>query len=68
MARSRYGGCWRGPPHGSLLLIIGGSPCQELTTAGARRGRLGLGGSHSILFYAIPATASVAAQLRPDLA
>eukprot|EP00974_Lingulodinium_polyedra_P049515 4759972-Lingulodinium_polyedra.AAC.1 len=42
-------------PHGSLLLVIGGSPCQQLTTAGRYNGRQGLAGRDSRLFYALPA-------------
>eukprot|EP00974_Lingulodinium_polyedra_P122395 11182634-Lingulodinium_polyedra.AAC.1 len=31
-------------PRGAMLLIIGGLPCQQLSSAGPRRGRLGLAG------------------------
>eukprot|EP00974_Lingulodinium_polyedra_P019615 1895296-Lingulodinium_polyedra.AAC.1 len=54
-------------PPGALLLIVGGSPCQDLTIAGPSRGRLGLAGAHSVQYYAIPAIASAAAALRPDV-
>eukprot|EP00974_Lingulodinium_polyedra_P066409 6427415-Lingulodinium_polyedra.AAC.1 len=40
-----------------LLLITAGSPCQELTSAGTRGGELGLAGSQSVLYHAVPAIA-----------
>eukprot|EP00974_Lingulodinium_polyedra_P019411 1874125-Lingulodinium_polyedra.AAC.1 len=50
-----------------MLLVVGGSPCQQLSTTGPDGGRLGLAGGQSVLFYAIPAIASAASQFRPDL-
>eukprot|EP00974_Lingulodinium_polyedra_P028383 2737472-Lingulodinium_polyedra.AAC.1 len=57
----------RDTPRGALFLIIGGSPCQQLTRAGRYKGQQGLTGRESILFYAIPAIAKATAELRPDL-
>eukprot|EP00974_Lingulodinium_polyedra_P027115 2616213-Lingulodinium_polyedra.AAC.1 len=56
-----------GTPWGALVLLIGGSPCQQLTTAGRRQGRQGLAGRDSVLFYAIPAIARAITELRPDV-
>eukprot|EP00974_Lingulodinium_polyedra_P009548 915635-Lingulodinium_polyedra.AAC.1 len=53
-------------PQGGLLLITAGSPCQELTSAGTHGGELGLAGSQSVLYHAVPAIARVAGILRPD--
>ena len=52
---------------GALLLIVGGSPCQQLTVAGPSRGRHGLAGPDSRHFFAFPAVAWAAQWLRPDL-
>eukprot|EP00974_Lingulodinium_polyedra_P133528 11226000-Lingulodinium_polyedra.AAC.1 len=54
-------------PQGGLLLITAGSPCQELTSVGPRSGELGLAGSQSVLYHAMPAIARVASVLRPDI-
>ena len=54
-------------PRGALLLIAGGPPCAQLTKAGAEQGRVGLAGQQSVLFYAMPAIAYRASQIRPDL-
>ena len=37
-------------PWGALLLLIGGSPCQDLTTMGPSKGKVGLCGSRSNKF------------------
>eukprot|EP00969_Alexandrium_andersonii_P262911 11621981-Alexandrium_andersonii.AAC.1 len=50
-----------------MLLIVAGSPCQQLATAGAGAGRLGLRGPTSVLFWATPSIAHLAQQLRPDV-
>ena len=54
-------------PLGAMLLVIGGSPCQQLTTASVDHGRLGLCGRDSVLFYSLAATAHVLQRARPDL-
>ena len=56
------------PPPGALLVVIAGSPCQQLTTAGTWGGRQGLAGPDSVLFFAVPAVAAAVTQLRPDVA
>ena len=38
-------------PESALLLIIGGSPCQQLTTIGTGGGHLGLAGRDSVFFF-----------------
>jgi len=55
-------------PIGVLLLIAAGSPCQQLTAAGKHRGKQGLCGRDSNLFYAVPAVAYASQVYRPDLA
>eukprot|EP00974_Lingulodinium_polyedra_P058270 5612913-Lingulodinium_polyedra.AAC.1 len=35
------------PRRGAMLLIIGGSPCQQLSMAGTHRGEIGLEGADS---------------------
>ena len=57
----------RGIPRGALLLIIAGSPCQDLTVAGRYRGRLGIAGPQSVLFYAVPVVARAVSEIRPDI-
>eukprot|EP00974_Lingulodinium_polyedra_P003294 308249-Lingulodinium_polyedra.AAC.1 len=57
----------RDVPQGGLLLIMAGSPCQELTSVGPHGGELGLTGSQSVLYHAVPAIARVASFLRPDI-
>ena len=54
-------------PRGALTLLVAGSPCQDLTSAGAHEGRVGLCGERSVLFYVIPALAWALARSRPDL-
>eukprot|EP00974_Lingulodinium_polyedra_P119829 11172643-Lingulodinium_polyedra.AAC.1 len=49
------------------MLIIGGSPRQQLTRANRHNGRQGLAGRDSVLFYAIPTIARAITELRPDL-
>eukprot|EP00974_Lingulodinium_polyedra_P103894 10056356-Lingulodinium_polyedra.AAC.1 len=56
-----------GIPYGALLIIAGGSPCQQLTMAGQYQGKQGLAGQQSIIFYALPVTARATTELRPDL-
>eukprot|EP00974_Lingulodinium_polyedra_P021444 2072500-Lingulodinium_polyedra.AAC.1 len=53
----RLKGVLRAAPQGAMLLVVGGSPCQQLSVAGPHQGRLGLAGGQSVLFYAIPAIA-----------
>ena len=54
-------------PHGALLLVVAGSPCQQLTALGHREGRIGLCGRTSSLFYVVPTLCAVLQDLRPDL-
>ena len=54
-------------PFGALLIIIAGSPCQDLTTYNALAGALGLCGPRSVLFFAIPTIAYCIQEARPDL-
>ena len=54
-------------PFGSLLLIIGGSPCRDLTCCGPFAGLAGVCGTDSYFFYAVPAVTWAAQQARPDL-
>ena len=54
-------------PTGGLLLAIGGFPCTQLSIAGPLRGRLGLAGQDSSLFFVFPAVARAVQELRPDV-
>ena len=54
-------------PVGGLLLAIGGFPCKQLSVTGPHRGRLGLAGQDSSLFFIFPALARAAQELRPDV-
>ena len=51
---------------GALLVIIGGSPCQQLTLAGRHGGKEGLCGDGSWNFYVFPLILHAARQARPD--
>ena len=53
-------------PRGSLVLIIGGRPCVQLTFGGPMEGRQGLCGPASVLFYAFPIIAYALRLRRPD--
>ena len=57
----------RAVPIGGLLLVIGGFPCKQLSVAGPLRGRLGLAGQDSPLFFIFPALARAVQELRPDV-
>ena len=57
----------RAVPQGALLLLVAGSPCQDLTAAGRYRGRRGIAGPQSVLFYAVPVVARAISEIRPDL-
>ena len=50
-----------------MLLIIGGSPCQQITPMGASEGRLGVCGVDSNNFFVFPLVARAVTCLRPDL-
>lgn len=50
-----------------VVMIVAGSPCQKLTCAGRHRGKQGLCGPDSVLFFAVPTTAWQMQQIRPDL-
>ena len=54
-------------PEDSLVLILGGSPCNNLSRAGTHRGVDGLAGMQSRHFFAIPFAAHIAVHLRPGL-
>jgi hypothetical protein len=54
-------------PRNALLLIVAGSPCQQLTSAGTLGGSQGLRGQDSILFYAVPTIARLCQDIRPDI-
>ena len=54
-------------PEGCLVLVIAGSPCQQLTWAGPYQGRQGLCGNDSHLFFVVPTLVWVLASLRPDV-
>ena len=49
------------------MLVVAGSPCQQLTTLGPQGGRSGVCGATSHLFYAVPALCGILQDLRPDL-
>ena len=51
----------------ALLVIIGGSPCQQLTRAGRHGGKEGLCGDDSWNFYVFPLILHAANQARPDV-
>ena len=52
---------------GAMLLIVGGSPCQQLTLAGRHGGREGLCGDDSWNFYVFPLVLHAARRARPDI-
>eukprot|EP00975_Prorocentrum_lima_P010333 2198025-Prorocentrum_lima.AAC.1 len=54
-------------PRNCLCLLIAGSPCQQLTTMGPQRGRLGLCGQESRHYFAVPSIAHVIQSHRPDV-
>ena len=54
-------------PDDSLVLIVGGSPCNNLSRISANRGVDGLAGTQSCHFFAIPFAAYIANFLRPGL-
>ena len=56
-----------GLPVGCILLIIAGSPCQQLTVAGYLKGVLGLCGKDSYLFFSIPLVRWAVSIMRPDI-
>ena len=54
-------------PRGALTLLIGGSPCQDLTSIGPGGGQVGLCGERSVHFYIFPVLAWALSRARPDL-
>ena len=52
---------------GAMLIIVGGSPCQQLTLAGRHGGREGLCGDDSWNFYVFPLVLHAARRARPDI-
>ena len=54
-------------PPSAVVLVVGGSPCQDLTYAGRHRGQLGLCGPVSRHFYAIPVCIWALQHMRPDI-
>jgi len=55
-------------PTGGVLLVVAGSPCQQLTTFSRDEGHQGLGGPDSAFFFAVPTLCWVVEQIRPDVA
>ena len=54
-------------PFSAVIVLVAGSPCQNLTFAGAFQGALGLTGSASSNFFVIPLLLFAIQQLRPDI-
>ena len=54
-------------PANTLLLVIAGSPCQQLTTIGPGRGELGICGEESSLVLTVPLIAGELQRRRPDI-
>eukprot|EP00975_Prorocentrum_lima_P005173 1123848-Prorocentrum_lima.AAC.1 len=54
-------------PEGALCLMVGGTPCQQLTTIGNFQGRQGPCGPDSRHFYAFPTLARLIQEERPDV-
>ena len=54
-------------PKGDALLILFGSPCQQLTTLGPGGGEIGVCGKDSVLFCAIPTLIWFVQTFRPDI-
>ena len=52
---------------GAMLIVVGGSPCQQLTLAGRHGGREGLCGSESWNFYVFPLVVHAIKTARPDV-
>ena len=50
-----------------LVIVAAGSPCGQLTWAGAHQGQQGLCGPDSVLFFAVPTIAWALTQMRPDV-
>ena len=46
-------------PREALLLLVGGSPCQQLTRMGRYQGAQGLCGPTSVHFYIVPVLAAL---------
>eukprot|EP00969_Alexandrium_andersonii_P284537 12578754-Alexandrium_andersonii.AAC.1 len=51
-------------PAGGVLLVVGGSPCQQFSTMGRGRGSIGLAGTDSYQFFVFPAVAWLARRAR----
>ncbi len=54
-------------PGGCSVLVLAGSPCQQLTYSGRYRGRQGLCGAQSVHFFVVPAVAWMLRMIRPDV-
>ena len=54
-------------PIGALLLLVGGSPCPQLTLGGKFRGQLGICGVDSVHFHVFPIVLFFIQLCRPDL-
>ena len=54
-------------PSEALTLIVGGSPCQNVSPMGLGRGRTGLCGERSIHFFVFPVMAWAISRARPHL-
>ena len=53
-----------GLPPGTIILVVAGSPCQDLTTAGRLQGRRGICGDRSVLIHAVSVVCWMLTQLR----
>ena len=56
----------QGLPQQCLVLIVAGSPCQQLSRAGRHAGAQGLCGPASVLFFSALVVAWTLRRLRPD--
>jgi len=54
-------------PSCATVLIIAGSPCQQLTYGGRNQGGQGLCGPDSVHFFVVPTVAWAIQELRPDV-
>ena len=54
-------------PSDALALLVGGSPCQDVSPMGPGRGQTGLCGERSIRFFVFPVLAWAITRARPDL-
>eukprot|EP00972_Heterocapsa_arctica_P024032 3540703-Heterocapsa_arctica.AAC.1 len=50
-----------------MLIVVGGSPCQQLTKAGKGEGKVGLCGVESSNFFIFPLVCWIIQKIRPDV-